>query len=146
MKKLLLLFALIFGVITVSANNRTYSRDINILPEPAKELISHNFKSPVSHIRIGREFGRIREYDVVLTDGSEIYFDKRGVWKEIEVREDSEVPSELVPRPIHTCVRENQRGAKVVGIEKTNSGYDVELTNGTEMIFTVKGKFVRYDD
>lgn len=144
MKKILFILALILGVATASAN-RNYSRDINVLPETAKDLITQNFKSPVNHIRIGREFGRIREYDVVLKDGSEIYFDKKGEWKEIEVGESTSVPSAIVPNPISTYVKTNHN-VRVVGIEKTNSGFDVELSNGKEIKFTEKGKFVRYDD
>lgn len=144
MKKILFIIALILGAASASAT-RNYSRDMNILPDTAKEVISQNFKSPVSHIRIGREFGRIREYDVVLKDGSEIYFDKRGVWKEIEVGEASAVPTALVPHPIQSYVKDHHK-TRVVGIEKTNSGFDVELSNGQEIKFTEKGKFIRYDD
>ncbi len=145
MKKLFLLLEVFLGIATASARNN-YSHDINILPETAQTVLKENFKADVSHIKIGKEFGRIREYDVVMTDGSEISFDKHGNWKEVEVGQSTSVPTALIPNPIKTFVNENQKKAKVTGIEKKNYGYDVELSNGQDVKFTEKGKFIRYDD
>lgn len=145
MKKLLFVFAILFGFLTASARG-TYSHDVKILPPTAQETLKQNFKADVSHIKIEKEFGRVREYDVVLTDGSEITFDKRGNWKEIEMCQSVSVPSGLLPHPIASYVKQNQKQANVSGIEKTNSGFDVELSNGKDMKFTPKGKFIRYDD
>ena len=145
MKKLFFVFAFIIGVFTISARDN-YSHDVNILPEAAQIVLKQNFKSDVSHIKIGKEFGRIREYDVILTDGSEISFDKHGNWKEVETRRSASVPSALIPRPISNFIHDNQQSANVTGIEKKNYGYEVELSNGKDIRFTEKGKFIRYDD
>lgn len=145
MKKIFLLLAVVFGVITASAGNNK-SHDVGVLPEAAKEILAQNFKAKVSHIKIGKEFGKIREYDVVMTDGSEISFDKHGNWKEVEVGKSTSVPAALIPNPIKTFVKVNQTSAKVTGIEKKNYGYEVELSNGKDLRFTEKGKFIRYDD
>ena len=145
MKKLFLMFAFFIGVLSVSARDN-YSHDVNILPETAQTVIKQNFKSDVSHIKIGKEFGRIREYDVILTDGSEISFDKHGNWKEVETRRTASVPQALIPGPITKFVKANQKSANVTGIEKKNYGYEVELSNGKDVKFTEKGKFIRYDD
>ncbi len=145
MKKLFLLFAVVFGVMTASARNN-YSHDISILPTAAQTILKENFKSEVSHIKIGKEFGQIRTYTVVMTDGSEISFDKHGNWKEVEVSPKRSVPSAIIPNPIKTFVKENQTAAKVTGIEKKNYGFEVELSNGKDVRFTEKGKFIRYDE
>lgn len=145
MKKLFLILAVILGVVSVSAKNN-YSRDVNILPAEAQTILKDNFKSGVSHIKIGKDFGHVREYDVVMTDGSEISFDKHGNWKEVDVAPTSSVPSDLIPNPIMTFVNENQSKAKVTSIEKKNYGYEVELSNGIDVRFTEKGKFIRYDE
>lgn len=145
MKKLFVAFAVIFSVLTASARSN-YSHDIEVLPEAAQAVLKQNFKADVSHIKIGKEFGKIRKYDVVLTDGSEISFDKHGNWNDIEVGRYESVPKALIPRPISTFVNNNQNRYSVTGIEKSHSGYDVELSNGVEMKFTEKGKFIRYDD
>ena len=145
MKKLFLILAVVFGVATASARGN-YTHDVNVLPEPARAVIEQFFKADVNHIRIGKDFGRIREYDVVMTDGTEIYFDKHGNWKEIEASRGGSVPSSLFPNPITTFVKENQAKVKVTGIEKKAFGYEVELSNGMDVQFSEKGKFLRYDD
>ncbi|MDE6380450.1 MAG: PepSY-like domain-containing protein [Muribaculaceae bacterium] len=145
MKKLIFILAVLFGVMTASARDN-YSHDVNILPEKAQTAISQNFKADVSHIKIGKEFGKIRKYSVVLTDGSEISFDKHGIWKDVEVSNAASVPSGIIPTPIARFIKDNQSKAYVTGIEKKAYGYEVELSNGVDVIFTEKGKFIRYDD
>ena len=145
MKKIFLLLAVLFGVITASARGN-YTHDVNVLPETARATIEQNFNADVNHIRIGKDFGRIRQYDVVMTDGTEIYFDKHGNWTEIEAARGGSVPANLFPNPITTFVKENQKKVKVTGIEKKAFGYEVELSNGMDVQFSEKGKFLRYDD
>ncbi len=145
MKKLFLILAITIGALTASAGtSRTH--DVNVLPEAAQAILKENFTAEVSHIKIGKEFGRIREYDVVMTDGSEIYFDKHGNWMEVEVAPNTAVPADIIPNPINNFVKDNEKNAKVTGIEKKNYGYEVELSNGKDVRFTEKGKFIRYDD
>ncbi|MDE5871590.1 MAG: PepSY-like domain-containing protein [Muribaculaceae bacterium] len=145
MKRLIFVLAVLFGVMNASARDN-YSHDVNILPEAARTVLSENFKSGVSHIKIGKEFGQIRKYEVIMTDGSEISFDKHGNWKDVEVGCKSSVPTAMIPKPISSFVRDNQGQAKVTGIEKKAYGYEVELSNGVDVKFSSKGKFLRYDD
>lgn len=145
MKKLIFLLAVIFGILTASARDN-YSHDSGILPEAARNLLSHNFKAGVNHIKVGKEFGQIRRYEVILTDGTEISFDKHGIWKDVEVGRDAEVPQTLLLPPIVKFIRENQGKARVTGIEKKAYGYEIELSNGVDIQFSAKGKFLRYED
>lgn len=145
MKRLILILAVLFGVMTASARDN-YSHDVSILPDSAQTALSQNFKAGVSHIKIGKEFGQIRKYGVALTDGTVISFDKHGAWREVEVGHSAEVPSGLIPAPITKFVKENQGKARITGIEKKAYGYEVELSNGVDARFSVKGKFLSYDD
>lgn len=145
MKKFLLLIMVAVGIMSASARNN-YSHDINVLPTAAQSEVKNNFKASVSHIKIDKDFGRVSEYDVILTDGSEISFDSKGNWKDIEMRANTSVPSAFVPQQIAEYVSNNHKGTKIVGIEKNKSGYDVELSNGIDMKFTAQGAFKRYDD
>lgn len=145
MKKLMLILAVLFGAMTATARDN-YSHDEAILPDVARTMLSENFKSDVSHIKVGKEFGQIRKYEVILTDGSEISFDKHGNWSDVEVGRTSSVPSAFILSPIAKFISANQNGAKVTGIEKKAYGYEVELSNGVDVRFSLKGKFLRYDD
>lgn len=146
MKKLLLLLVLIFAaVIPMSAKDR-YTHDTSVLPQAARTTIRNNFKSDVTVIKIDKDFGRISEYEVILSDGTEISFDFKGNWKNVETRKSSAVPNAFVLKQIRDYVAKAQPGTRVVGIEKERSGYDVELSNGIDMKFDSKGNFKRYDD
>ena len=146
MKKVLLTL-LLAAVVSITASARdSYSRDAASLPTAARTILKNNFKSEVSLIKIDKDFGRVSEYEVILTDGTEITFDRAGNWKEVEVRQNSQVPSKFIPAAISSEVKRLQKGLKVVGIEKKRSGYEVTLSNGIEMKFNSQGRFTGYDD
>ncbi len=144
MKKLLIIFAVLIGVFTASVRDN-YSHHAADLPNSAQVVLKNNFKADVSHIKIEKNFGKIKEYDVVLTDGTEITFDSHGNWKDIEVRQNASVPASLVPKAIADYVKQNQKNAKITGIEKEKSGYEVELSNGVEIKFNSAGQFLRFE-
>ncbi len=144
MRKLLFIFAVIMGFFTATARNN-YSHNPADLPNSAQTILKNNFKAEVSHIKIEKDFGKIKEYDVVLTDGTEVTFDRHGNWKDIEVRQNGSVPSTLIPKSIADYVKQNQKKVKITGIEKNRSGYEIELSNGVEMKFNSEGQFLRYD-
>lgn len=145
MKKILTLLLLAVSVLSVSARD-TYSRDVNVLPASARTVLSNNFKSDVSFIKIDKTLGSIDEFEVILQDGSQVTFDKNGNWKDIEVRAKSSVPSSMVPAGITDFVKNNQKNSKIIGIEKERNGYSVDLANGVEIKFDKNGNFVRYDN
>lgn len=144
MKKIILalMVALTFGG---SALADTYAHDDAVLPPAAKTVIKNNFKATVSVVKIDKDFGRISEYDVVLNDGSEISFDAKGNWKEVEVNRNKSVPASFVISPISDYVKKNHAGQNIVGIEKGRKKIEVTLSNGVELEFDHAGKFLRYD-
>ncbi|MDE5886127.1 MAG: PepSY-like domain-containing protein [Muribaculaceae bacterium] len=146
MKKLLLILTLVMTMTVGVSARDDYSRDASILPTAAKTTISKNFKADVSLIKIEKTLGHIKEYEVILTDGTEISFDSKGNWENIETPNNKSVPSNFIPNSISEFVKKNQSGAKIVGIEKDHNGYDIELSNGIEMKFDKNGNFKRYDD
>lgn len=143
-KLLLLLFVGFMALLPASANK--YMHTDEALPEAAKAVIKKNFKSEVSLIKIEKELAQIKEYEVIMTDGTEITFDRQGNWKEVETRNSGSVPTGFVPAHVQKYVKANHSGNRIVGIEKTRNGYDVELSNGIDMKFDKDGDFLRYDD
>ena len=43
-------------------------------------------------------------------------------------------------------MNQNQKGQRIVGVDKERHGYDIELSNGIDMKFDKDGNFLRYDD
>lgn len=146
MKKILIILAAVIALATSASARDEYAHDAKVLPKAAQTTIANNFKSKVSVVKIDKDFGRISEYEVILTDGTEISFDRDGNWENVETSNTASVPNAFVPQGVRDYVKKNHNGAKIVGIDKERSGYDVELSNGIEMKFSKTGQFFRYDD
>lgn len=145
MKKFLLAIGILLYVSVSGAARDNYARDEASIPSVAREIIKNNFKGKFSFAKIDKTMGKITEYEVVLTDGTEITFDSKGNWKEIEASVDKGVPSSMVPDKISEYVKAHHKGAKIVGIDKGRNGYEVELSTNIDIKFDNSGNFQRYD-
>lgn len=146
MKKLILalMMIVVFGSMSVKAD--TYSHDPNVLPTAAREVLKRNFKAGISVIKIDKDLGVTKDYEVVLTDGSEITFDSKGNWEDVEVAVNKNVPAAFLLQPIRTYVAKNFKGVNVVGVEKNKRNIEVTLANGVELKFDNAGNFIKFDD
>lgn len=146
MKKILLfLAATVMTAVSMQARDEI-SRDPSVLPPAAQALLANNFKSQISFVKIDKNLGRVSSYEAVMTDGTEVKFDRSGNWEEVETRRNGSVPKYFLLQPIRNYIERNHKGLSVVGIDKERSGYDVELSNGLELKFDKQGAFKRYDD
>ena len=145
MKKLILSFVAIL-VMTISAQARdVYSRDTSVLPKAAQTTVKKSFKAGISLIKIDKDLFDT-DYEVVLTDGTEVKFDDKGNWTDVECPAGKSVPDAFDPASIRQWVKANHKGTRIVGIEKDRKGYEVQLENGIEAKFNTQGAFKRYDD
>lgn len=86
-------------------------------------------------------------YEVKFTNGASIDFDSKGQWEEVSCKETgSAVPTPLLPQSIATYVNANYPGQYVTKIERKHNKYEIDLSNGYELIFDKNGLFVRIDD
>lgn len=145
MKKLLIMLVAVFATMNISARDNV-THDPNVLPEAAKSIIKKNYKADISFIKIDKELGRVQDYEVVLTDGSEVTFDRQGNWTEVESRRTGSVPSFFILKPISDYIAKNHSGQKIVSVDKERNGYEISLSNGIDIKFDNQGNFRRYDD
>ena len=148
MKKLAIALTFVLSIVCcLGAQARdTYSRDVKDLPAAAQSFLKNNFKAGVSLIKIDKTMGHVKDYEVILTDGSEVEFDGSGNWKEIDVPRGKSVPDSVLPALTKSYIKQNHNGQKVVGIERSRSGFSVDLTDGIELKVDKTGAFIRYDD
>lgn len=146
MKKLLtLLAAVALTVGSLSARDKIY-RSADVLPQAAHTTLQQAFpKADVNRIKVDSELIGGKDYEVVLSDGSEIEFNDKGEWKEVDCGHRA-VPRQFVLPQIATYVKTNYKGAKIVKVEKSRSDYDVELSTGVDLKFDRSGAFLRIDD
>lgn len=146
MKKFLTVLLLTLCLATSACARDRRSRDVKDLPVAAQTILKANFKSQVSLIKIDTDWGRVSEYEVILSDGTEVVFDRAGNWKEIEMCCSSSVPDALIPKAIRDYVKSHMKGTKIIGVEHDSKGYELTLSNGVEMKFDSQGRFLRFTD
>ena len=139
-----LLGAVMFG--TTSCDKEELISTEN-LPAAANTFLNEHFDS-VKVLSVIREKEALSsaEYEVLLNNGVEIKFDKNGNWDEVEARDNTDaLPTSFILTPIVTYVQANYEDAGINSIDKEKVGFDVELTNGLDLVFNTAGEFVRID-
>ena len=122
------------------------SRDVNLLPTEARELIKNHFaEASISYLKVDKNLFRVEGYDVRLTDGTELDFNSKGQWTEIEAEKNA-VPASLIPDVIKKYMKQNYNGQRVKKIKHNRRGYELKLSNGLEVEFDNMGNFLRLDD
>lgn len=144
-KTLLVVLVAFLAALTCSARDRV-SHNVDDLPAAAKTFITTHFPSAqVSHIKIDSHFTGGNDYDVVLTDGTEIDFDSRGNLEDIDCGRNGQVPDAIVPQRIRDYVSNTYPGQKIIKYDVKRKGYEVELRSGLEIEFDANGNFKRVD-
>lgn len=108
------------------------------LPAPAQSfLATHYAGMPAPFAK-----AELCEYEVVLPDGTEIEFSKKGEWKKIDAEHVS-VPESVIatlPAPIADYLTTTFAGIPVEKVKKGFFGdYELELVNDAELKFSKEG-------
>lgn len=134
--------------LTVGGNVKAQESIIteNELPQAAQKFIKDNFsKSTIDYMKKDKEFFST-DYKVKFTDGSDVEFDSKGVWMEVDGNKKA-IPTGFIQKSILTYVGEKFPNAHIVKIEKGRfERQEVKLSNGLELEFNAKGEFKRIDD
>lgn len=103
------------------------------LPKAATAFLTKHF--PGDNIRKAEKDSGRRgmEYEVDMTSGAEIDFLADGDWKEVKAARGNAVPAAIIPTAISDYVAKNFKGLSIVEISRKRGGYEVELSNGTEL-------------
>jgi len=115
------------------------------LPSLANSFLNDYFKD-VNIVSITEEMDVIEgaEYEVLFSNGMEVTFDKNGEWDEVEAHDDKvAIPTSFILPSIVSYVNENYSPALINSIDKEKSTFEVELTNGIDLIFTLQGEFLK---
>ena len=141
MKKILLtLLTLVLLAGTANAAGPKKVIDPDNLPKPAIELIQKHWPS----CAIDFAYINGKEYEALLTDGTIIQFDSKGIWKEMKCTDG--LPVTLVPGYITRYIVGRFPKQLIIDCEKLKGGYEVTLTNGLEIQFDLRGNVTHVDE
>lgn len=127
-RKLLAFFPILLGVWMLSSCDDEKKIDFGDLPSEARSFIENYFPSAdILSIVQEKEDGR-KEYQVKLSDGTDMEFDEDGEWTNIECYF-SPLPTGILPANVIMKVEELHPEAYINGVEKELGGYVVEVTD-----------------
>lgn len=143
LRNILVLVAAFFTVGTLSAHERTIG--VTKLPKTSQAFLKKHFpKQKVASVIAEQYQVYWEEYKVYLADGSSVEFDRKGVWKQIKVR--NGIPATIVPQAIQKHVQSNYPQEIIMELKKEKRGvYDVELSNGMELKFNSAFKLIKVE-
>lgn len=127
-RKLLAFLPILLGVWMLSSCDDEKKIDFGDLPSEARSFIENYFPSAdILSIVQEKEDGR-KEYQVKLSNGTDMEFDEDGEWTNIECYF-SPLPTGILPVNVITKVEELHPEAYINGVEKELGGYVVEVTD-----------------
>lgn len=148
MKLKIIFIAIMAFIATATCSAREeYSTDVNVLPAAAKTLVLKHFPNlSVNQIKIDRHSFGGDDYEVALSDGTEIDFDSKGNLEEVDCGRSGKVPDAIIIKSVRDYVVKNYPKQNIIKYEVKRKGYEVELANGLDLVFDKQGKFRHVDD
>ena len=141
MKKFILtLLAILLIGTSLSACGRKRVIDPAELPAAATTLVQKHWPSCV----IDLAYIDGLEYEVLLSDGTIIEFNRKGEWKEMKCTDG--LPVTLVPGYITRYIVGRFPKQLIIDCEKLKGGYEVTLSNGLEIQFDLRGNVTHVDE
>lgn len=139
-KNVFAIVAMLVLVGTVYAQTKKRTIDPENLPKVANELIQKHWPS----CAIDNAYIKGKEYEALLTDGTIIQFDSKGVWKEMKCTDG--LPVTLVPVYITRYIVDRYPKQLIIDCEKLKGGYEVMITNGLKIQFDLRGNVSHVDE
>ena len=82
--------------------------------------------------------------NIILSDNIKLEFNRKNNIKSIDAK--SELPNSVIPLAINKYIKANYPNNFITKWDLDRTHQSVELNNGIEIEFTLKGKYLRIDD
>lgn len=149
MKTLKVLIPVCFVLVTVACNGQKTNASPDLATvTPTETIVSASTAEPEQIVAFVKQYfpkatisSCIKdgnEYEVILSDGTQLEFDRSCVWKEIDCSHATvytAVPAGLVPAKISSHVASKFTGKNIVKLTRDGRKWDVELSSGLEIEF-----------
>ena len=144
MKRFIAIIAVVFGV-TFAASADERPIEVSQLPKAAQEFIAKHFDgTPVLYANVDRDI-LDTDYEVRLEDGTKIDFNGSGEWTDISNKRTG-IPQDIIPNKLLHYVDKQYPDSRILAIERGSRDYEIKLSNGIELTFSLDGKLIGIDD
>lgn len=145
LKSAVLFVAALFAF-NCSAESR-HTSDVRVLPAQAQEVLDYYFEGrSVRDIEMDIKNGAVHDYEVTLSDGTEVKFASHGGLRSVDCPKSGQVPAGIVLKPIIKYVYEKYPyDVKIHEYELDSKDKKIEVTlnNGKHLEFALNGSFLR---
>ncbi len=145
MKKLALFAVMALAFVSCESQERI-AVDFNQLPAKAQSFVKSHFSDKTISIIFHDKDLFDKDYEVIFEDTSNVDFNAKGEWTEIEVKSNTGVPTSALPSAIANYVTAKHPNTFVIKINKDRRDYEVELRNGIDIVFDRNGNLIGYED
>ncbi|MEZ4776306.1 MAG: PepSY-like domain-containing protein [Bacteroidia bacterium] len=127
------------GIMIYEEDDYYDSVSLNNLPPAISQYLSSNYPgTPLIAVFMDDD-----EYKVLLASGHEVYFSKNGSFLRVESNPGyTLVPANQLPAPVTAYLSAQYPGLSVVAVWMDDDGYEVFLSNGIELNFSLDGTFL----
>lgn len=145
---LILMLAISASAIKLPFDKYTIKR--SELPAIAQQMLDEHFpKKKVSMIKVDRHLLKKTDYDVKLTDGTEIEFNNKGEWTRVDCKKKA-VPEALVSNTVKKNVEKKFPNEKITSVHKRALYHEICLSNGSrhkyDLLGIYQGPVTKADD
>src|SRR5690606_24942570 len=130
---------ILLAVLGLTACEKEKLIDTTDLPSAAQAYIETHF-GETEIVQVVKDIDGLRKtYDVYLSTGVELEFDKSGVIKSVESNRNDRLPDSVIPTTILAYATANYPDAHIVSWETDDRGQEIELSNGLDLHFNANG-------
>lgn len=115
------------------------------LPAQAKSFVSTYYAGvDVRSVESKTDDGVV-EYEVRFQNNHEVTFDSAGLWIDVDAPAGQTIPTGIAPEPIAEYVDTRYPAVGINEISRDPRGYEVELVDGTDLLFDPAGNYIGLD-
>ncbi len=153
MKTIKKIFPILFMALAILAagtscsdnDDKNKNLEYNSLPASARSFLSAYFPGETA-VRIVQNPGSTDDYyEVRLSSGAKVEFDRTGQWTEVDAAVGIPVPDELVPQAVHDYITGHYPTEFISEVSRRSFGYEVGLSNSIDLRFDADGRFIGVD-
>jgi hypothetical protein len=148
MKKIIALLAVALVASMAWAEDLEKKVSLQELPEKAQEFLNTYFEGVKVKkvIKTTDAYTFVEEFDVYLSNKTQIEFDMVGAWNEITLKNKKvEMPRFIYPNRVVDTIDNQYADKKIVKVSNDGMEYDIKFKDGSEVTINALGQILEFD-
>lgn len=148
MKKIIALLTVALVASMAWAEDLEKKVSLQELPEKAQEFLNTYFEGVKVKkvIKTTDAYTFVEEFDVYLSNKTQIEFDMVGAWNEITLKNKKvEMPRFIYPNRVVDTIDNQYADKKIVKVSNDGMEYDIKFKDGSEVTINALGKILEFE-